>query len=67
MQMQKGGKKGILPEIVSTLNAKKKGFLFICHHGYHGYRHFKAKLQVVDPSEGRGFNFHTLARKLVLD
>lgn len=71
----RGGKKktikGILPEIVSTLNAKKKrkkkSFLLICHRGYHGYRHFKAKLQVVDPSEGRGFNFHTLAKKLVLD
>lgn len=42
-------------------------FLVISHHSYHSYRHFKAKLLIVDPSEGRGFNFHTLAKKLVLD
>lgn len=55
----------------STLNREKKGekksFLLICRQGYHDYRHFKAKLLIVDPSEGRGFNFHTLAKKLVLD
>lgn len=39
--------------------------IFICYHGYHG--HFKAKLLIVGPSEGRGFNFHTLTKKLVLD
>ena len=54
------------------MNAKeinKKGkpcFLLICHQGCNGYRHFKAKLQILDPSEERSFNFHTLAEKLVM-
>lgn len=39
----------------------------IYSYGYHAYRHLKAKLLILDPSEGRGFNFHTLAKKLVLD
>lgn len=46
-------------------NRKKSEIIY--SYGYHAYRHLKAKLLILDPSEGRGFNFHTLAKKLVLD
>ena len=44
-------------------NPKKHFPLLGC---YQGNRSFKAKQLIVNPSEGQGFKFHTLAKKLVL-
>lgn len=52
-----------LSTLIAKVTEKKRNYSY----GYHAYRHLKAKLLILDPSEGRGFNFHTLAKKLVLD